>query len=107
MIVRLQTQCHDITFTTNRNYRSWHDRSDCSHALIMDLKEVLAVNLRRVRHDKGLTQEDLAERSGISTRYVGAIERADVSASVTVLGRVADALGVEASELVRRASKRS
>ncbi len=67
----------------------------------MDLKEVMAVNLRRLRHAKGMTQEELAEKAGLSARYIGGIERADVSASVTVLGRVADALEVDASELVR------
>ena len=35
-----------------------------------------------------MTQEELAERAGLSARYVGAIERGDVSASVTVLGRL-------------------
>jgi transcriptional regulator with XRE-family HTH domain len=69
----------------------------------MDLKEVMAVNLRRLRHAKKMTQEELAERAGLSARYVGGIERADVSASVTVLGRIADALEVEATELVRAA----
>ena len=67
----------------------------------MDLKEVMAINLRRLRHAKGMTQEELAERAGLSARYIGAIERADVSASVTVLGQVAEALDVEAAELVR------
>jgi transcriptional regulator with XRE-family HTH domain len=67
----------------------------------MDLKEVVAINLRRLRHAKGMTQEELAERAGLSARYIGAIERADVSASVTVLGEVAEALEVEATELVR------
>ncbi len=69
----------------------------------MDLKEVMAINLRRLRHAKQMTQEELAESAGLSARYVGAIERADVSASVTVLGRIADALEVEATELVRAA----
>lgn len=72
----------------------------------MDLKEVMAVNLRRLRHAKGMTQEELAERAGLSARYVGGIERADVSASVTVLGRVAEALEVEAAELVRSVASR-
>ena len=69
----------------------------------MDLKGVMAINLRRLRHAKQMTQEELAESAGLSARYVGAIERADVSASVTVLGRIADALEVEATELVRPA----
>ena len=67
----------------------------------MDLKEVMAINLRRLRHAKGMTQEELAERAGLSARYVGGIERAGVSASLTVLGRIAEALEVEATELVR------
>lgn len=85
---------------TNRNYRSWHDRADGSDGSGMDLKETMAMNLRRVRHQKALTQEELADRAGLSTRYIGAIERADVSASVTVLGRIADALEVKPSILI-------
>jgi transcriptional regulator with XRE-family HTH domain len=67
----------------------------------MDLKEIMAVNLRRIRHDKQMTQEELAERAGLSSRYVGAIERADVAASVTVLGQIAEALGVEPGSLLK------
>jgi transcriptional regulator with XRE-family HTH domain len=70
----------------------------------MDLKEVMAVNLRRLRYAKGLTQEELAAKSGLSSRYIGKIERAEVAASVTVLGRIAEGLDVEASDLVRRTS---
>lgn len=66
----------------------------------MDLKEVMAINLRRMRHDRDMTQEELADRAGLSARYIGAIERADVSASVTVLGQIAEALGVQPGELV-------
>jgi transcriptional regulator with XRE-family HTH domain len=72
----------------------------------MDLKEIMAMNLRRKRHDQQMTQEELAERAGLSTRYVGAIERGDVSASVTVLGQIAEALGVEPGELLRRSSRK-
>ncbi|MBR1065231.1 helix-turn-helix transcriptional regulator [Bradyrhizobium liaoningense] len=54
----------------------------------MDLKEVMAINLRRERHARNLTQEDLADRAGVSSRYLGSIERAAVSASVT--GAMAD-----------------
>ena len=67
----------------------------------MDLKEVVAINLRRIRHAKKMTQEELAEAAGLSARYVGDIERADKSPSVSVLGRIADALMIEPSELVQ------
>lgn len=72
----------------------------------MDLKEVMAVNLCRIRHEKSLTQEEVAHNAGLSTRYVGAIERASVSASVTVLGKIAAALSVDPCELVRSTATR-
>jgi transcriptional regulator with XRE-family HTH domain len=65
-----------------------------------DLKDIVATNVRRLRTARGWTQEDLAERVGLSARYVGQIERAQASMTVTVLGRVADALKVDAAELV-------
>ncbi|WP_325677274.1 helix-turn-helix domain-containing protein [Rhodopila sp.] len=61
----------------------------------------MAINLRRLRHANEMTQEELAERVGLSARYIGSIERAAVSASVTVLGRIAAALGVDPAELIR------
>jgi transcriptional regulator with XRE-family HTH domain len=72
----------------------------------MDLKEIMAMNLRRKRHDQKMTQEELAGRAGLSARYVGAIERGDVSASVTVLGQIAEALGVEPGDLLRRSYRK-
>lgn len=66
----------------------------------MDLKHVLATNLRRLRHERDLTQEEIADLTGLSSRYIGSIERARVSASVTVLGKLAEALNVEPSLLI-------
>ena len=66
-----------------------------------DLRETLAINVRRLRHERCWTQEELADRVGLSARYVGQVERAQASASVTVLGRLADALGVEPAELLK------
>lgn len=66
----------------------------------MDLKEIMAINLRRIRHDRGLTQEELADRSGITPRYIGSVERARVSATVTVLGQIAKGLDIDPAELI-------
>ena len=66
----------------------------------MDLNEVMAVNLRRIRHARNMTQEELAHVSKLSARYIGKIERANVSATVTVLGQLAVALDVEPAELI-------
>ena len=70
----------------------------------MDLKEVMAINMRRLRHDRNLTQEEqeeLAARAEVSMRYVGSIERARVAASVSVLGKLARALDVDPCELIK------
>jgi transcriptional regulator with XRE-family HTH domain len=66
----------------------------------MDLKEALATNLRRERHAREMTQEELADRAGLSSRYLGSIERGSVSASVTVLEQLARALRVSPCELI-------
>ncbi len=54
-----------------------------------DLKDIVAINVRRLRLERGWTQEDLAEQVGLSARYVGQIERAQASMTITVLGRIA------------------
>lgn len=66
----------------------------------MDLKDVLATNLRLLRQEKGITQEDLADRTGLSSRYVGSIERARVSASITIVGKLAAALEIDPCVLI-------
>ena len=66
----------------------------------MDLKDAMAINVRRARQAQGLTQEELADRAGLSSRYLGSIERAAVSATVTVLGRIADALKTDPRDLI-------
>ena len=72
----------------------------------MDLKEAMATNLRRERHAREMTQEELADRAGLSSRYLGSIERGAVSASVTVLGRLAKALRVNPCELIAQPQPR-
>ena len=67
-----------------------------------DLKDIVAINVRRLRRERGWTQEDLADRVGLSARYIGQIERSQASMTITVLGRIANALKVEAAELVKR-----
>jgi transcriptional regulator with XRE-family HTH domain len=72
----------------------------------MDLKRAMAINVRRERHAREWSQEELADRARLSARYLGSIERAAVSASVTVLGRLAQALRVDPCELIRTPHRR-
>jgi transcriptional regulator with XRE-family HTH domain len=72
----------------------------------MDLKETLSTNLRRIRNETGRTQEEMAHLLGISSRYLGSIERRKVSPSVTLLGNFASALGLNACELITAAKRK-
>lgn len=72
----------------------------------MDLKRAMAINVRRERQARKFTQEELADRARLSARYLGSIERARVSASVTVLERLAQALRVDPCDLIRGPQKR-
>lgn len=68
----------------------------------MDLKDIVAANVRHWRHERDMTQEELAGNVGLSFRYIGSVERGQASPSVTVLGKLAEALGVEPSVLVTK-----
>jgi transcriptional regulator with XRE-family HTH domain len=62
--------------------------------------------IRELRLDRGLTQDALAERAGMSENYVGDTERGQRNISVRALWQLADGLGVAASELLRTAEHR-
>lgn len=54
-----------------------------------------------LRHAKGLTLENLAERSGVSKSEINAIENAKVSPRLDTLQLIAHALGCRISDLYR------
>ena len=66
-----------------------------------DLRNTVARNLRRLRTDKGWSQEELAFRAKVDRSYISQLETGVYSASVTMLGKLSKALGVDASELLR------
>ena len=61
--------------------------------------------IREHREVRGLSQEELGYRSGLHRTYVGGIERGERNPSFTNILRVAEALGVSASELLAVAEK--
>jgi transcriptional regulator with XRE-family HTH domain len=72
----------------------------------MDLRDVFATNLRRVRNEKGLTQDDLAYEARVSRSYLSQLEKGVFYASLSVIGRLADTLEIEAYELLKPPPKR-
>lgn len=61
---------------------------------------MLALNLKRLRADRGLSQEDLADRADIDRTYISSLERSVYAAGIDVVDRLAKALGVTAAELL-------
>jgi transcriptional regulator with XRE-family HTH domain len=72
----------------------------------MDLREVFAANLRRLRNAKGLSQDELAHDANVSRSYLSQLEKGTFYASLNVVGRLSEALGVEPAELLKMPHKR-
>jgi transcriptional regulator with XRE-family HTH domain len=68
----------------------------------MDLRDVFAANLRRLRHEKKLSQDDLAYEAEVSRSYLSQLEKGAFYASLKIIGRLAEALQVEPAELLKR-----
>jgi transcriptional regulator with XRE-family HTH domain len=68
----------------------------------MSLREIVATNLRRLRHAKGMSQEELADRADINRNYVGMLEREQHSATVDMLEKLAEVLETDPAEFFRR-----
>lgn len=61
---------------------------------------VVGLNLTRLRREKGLTQEQLEERSEVSQQYLSGLEAGSVNPTVVILLRLARALDVAAGDLI-------
>ena len=60
----------------------------------MRLRRLVAKNLRRLRRECGLSQEELADRAGLNRNYIGMIERQENSPTVDALEQISGALGI-------------
>jgi transcriptional regulator with XRE-family HTH domain len=68
------------------------------------LRQNLARNLRRLRLERGLSQEDFALRSGLHRTYVGGIERCERNVTLESVEKLATALEVHPLELLKDAA---
>jgi transcriptional regulator with XRE-family HTH domain len=68
----------------------------------MDARALVALNVRRLRVNKRLSQENLAVDAGIDRTYVSRVERGLENPTVAVLEKLSRALGEEITELFRR-----
>ncbi|MGE0769457.1 MAG: helix-turn-helix domain-containing protein [Hyphomicrobiaceae bacterium] len=68
----------------------------------MSLRRIVARNLKRLRKERGLSQEELADQAGLNRNYIGMIERQENAATVDTLEALAEALQVDAVKLIEK-----
>lgn len=65
-----------------------------------EIKIKFGKHLRKLREERGWTQEDLADKAGMHFTYIGQIERGLRNPSLVNLERLAKALGINAGKLL-------
>ena len=68
-------------------------------------RRIFAENLRKARHEKGLSQEDFAELANLHRTYVGSVERAERNVSIDNMERLAVAAGVSLPSLLQEGKR--
>lgn len=62
--------------------------------------EAFGQNVRKLRVEQGLSQEQLADHAGLHRTYIGMIERAEKNITLCNIEKIAKALGVSARDLI-------
>jgi transcriptional regulator with XRE-family HTH domain len=66
----------------------------------MDMRRLVGRNVRRIRQERGLTQEQFAELSGFSQQYISDLERGRRNPTIVSLYELAQALSVTPVDLI-------
>lgn len=70
--------------------------------------DIIRYNIKRLREEVGLTQQQLADKAGITMNYVAKIESKKMQrgCTIVIVGRIADALGLDIRELFKPIDKK-
>ena len=66
----------------------------------MDVRQRLAANMKRLRKERGWSQETLADEAGLDRTYISGLERQKKNPTITVVDKVAKALGCGLGDLL-------
>lgn len=66
----------------------------------MDVRKRLAVNMKRLRKERGWSQEALADEAGLDRTYISGIERTVKNPTITVVARIGAALSCKLGDLL-------
>ncbi len=64
-----------------------------------NINEEVGFNIRKIREERDLSQEELATLAGLHRAYVGQIERGEKNIGLKNLGKIASALRVQMGDL--------
>ena len=67
----------------------------------MDIRRQVGLNVKRIRKEHEWSQEDFAFEAGLHRTYVSGIERGIRNPTVTIVAKLADALGVQPYDLLK------
>jgi len=67
-----------------------------------NILEIFGRNVQKIRKEKHISQEKLAEISGVHRTYVGMIERAEKNITLRNIEKIAKALNVEIKDLLEK-----
>jgi transcriptional regulator with XRE-family HTH domain len=70
----------------------------------VEIRQILADNIRGHRSVNSLSQEQLAARCGLHRTYLGSVERGERNVTLSTLEALANALGVSVPDLLTRRS---
>lgn len=70
-----------------------------------EASQALGHAIRELRVERGFAQEAFAAHAGMDRSYFGAIERGEFNVSLSTIFKIADGLGVNASELFLRVER--
>lgn len=65
------------------------------------LRSVFAKNVRLIRSNLGVSQEQLADEAGLHRTYIGSVERAQTNISIDNIEKIARALKIAPDELLK------
>jgi transcriptional regulator with XRE-family HTH domain len=68
----------------------------------LSLNEIVGINLREIRKERGLSQEDFAEVCGLHRNYLSSIERGERNITLDILSQIAAAINVSPIQLLSR-----
>ena len=98
----IASACKNVTLpAAGRERANVSCASDGSIPWVLDMRRLVGRNFARIRREKGLTQEQMEERSGFSQQYLSGLEHGRRNPTVVTLYELAQALGVTPLDLLR------